>query len=285
MFKELSARLEAQFAKLARRRRRICRRSTSWWRRASWRRSRMKCRGAARGAPRRPRRHGRRARGPGSNTESVIVARRYVISGRVQGVGFRYFTEDLAQREGVSGFVRNLPDGRVEAVVEGDVESVGASKPRCGAGRAGARVDDIEIEETTPSGRLTGFRIAPDCCDRRPTVTYATKFSTGDSPKRIHRANAGRSDDEGVRRSATSRTFRSRASCSTTSRRCWGMPTGSAWRWMRWSGPIAARRRPRRRRREPRIHPGRGGRGSAAGRVRAGAQGGEAAVEDDSRQL
>lgn len=89
----------------------------------------------------------------------MIVARRYVISGRVQGVGFRYFTEDLAQREGVSGFVRNLPDGRVEAVVEGDVESVGRVEISLWRGPRGARVDDIEIEVTTPSGRLTGFRI------------------------------------------------------------------------------------------------------------------------------
>jgi acylphosphatase len=89
----------------------------------------------------------------------MIVARRYVISGRVQGVGFRYFTEDLAQREGVSGFVRNLPDGRVEAVVAGDLESVGRVDTALWNGPRGARVDDIEIEETTPSGRLTGFRI------------------------------------------------------------------------------------------------------------------------------
>ena len=42
------------------------------------------------------------------------VARRYLISGRVQGVGFRYFAKDVADREGVTGWVRNLPDGRVE---------------------------------------------------------------------------------------------------------------------------------------------------------------------------
>jgi acylphosphatase len=89
----------------------------------------------------------------------MIVARRYVISGRVQGVGFRYFTEELAQREGVSGFVRNLPDGRVEAVVEGDVEAVGRVEVALWNGPRGSRVEDIEIEETTPSGRLTGFRI------------------------------------------------------------------------------------------------------------------------------
>jgi acylphosphatase len=89
----------------------------------------------------------------------MIVARRYTIAGRVQGVGFRYFTEDVAAREGVSGYVRNLPDGRVEAVVEGDAEAVGRVEAALWRGPRGARVDDIEIEDTAPSGRATGFRI------------------------------------------------------------------------------------------------------------------------------
>ena len=50
------------------------------------------------------------------------VARRFVVRGRVQGVGFRYFAADAARREGVSGAVRNLDDGTVEAVAEGDAE-------------------------------------------------------------------------------------------------------------------------------------------------------------------
>ena len=49
----------------------------------------------------------------------MLVARRYLIDGHVQGVGFRYFAEDVASREGISGWVRNLPDGRVEAAIEG----------------------------------------------------------------------------------------------------------------------------------------------------------------------
>ena len=52
------------------------------------------------------------------------VARRFVITGRVQGVGFRYFTQDAALREGVTGWVRNLPDGGVEALAEGEAEAV-----------------------------------------------------------------------------------------------------------------------------------------------------------------
>ena len=54
----------------------------------------------------------------------MLIARHYVIAGRVQGVGFRFFVEDAAAREGVHGWVRNLPDGRVEARIEGDAEAV-----------------------------------------------------------------------------------------------------------------------------------------------------------------
>ena len=54
----------------------------------------------------------------------MVVARRFLISGRVQGVGFRYFVQDHAAVEGLHGYVRNLPDGRVEAVAEGDDASM-----------------------------------------------------------------------------------------------------------------------------------------------------------------
>jgi acylphosphatase len=90
---------------------------------------------------------------------AMLVARRYLISGRVQGVGFRYFVEDVAQREGVSGYVRNLPDGRVEALVEGDADTVGRVETILRQGPRGARVDDVEIEEVAPTARATGFRI------------------------------------------------------------------------------------------------------------------------------
>ena len=50
----------------------------------------------------------------------MIVAKRFFVSGRVQGVGFRFFIQDHAAAEGVHGYVQNLADGRVEAFVEGD---------------------------------------------------------------------------------------------------------------------------------------------------------------------
>jgi acylphosphatase len=80
------------------------------------------------------------------------VARRFVISGRVQGVGFRWFTQDTASREGVTGWVRNLPDGRVEALIEGDDEAVTRVERALRAGPRGARVDDVFVDAEEPGG-------------------------------------------------------------------------------------------------------------------------------------
>ena len=87
------------------------------------------------------------------------VARRYIISGRVQGVGFRYFTEAAAVREGIHGWVRNLPDGRVEAVAEGEASAVDRFESRLRHGPPGARVEDVEVEDTVPVGRDAGFSV------------------------------------------------------------------------------------------------------------------------------
>ncbi len=90
----------------------------------------------------------------------MIVARRYLVTGRVQGVGFRYFAQDAAVREGVSGFVRNRPDGRVEAHVEGEIVAVTGVERALAQGPPGARVDDLSVEPAEPTGRVSGFRIA-----------------------------------------------------------------------------------------------------------------------------
>ncbi len=78
------------------------------------------------------------------------VARRLVISGRVQGVGFRYFTQAAAHREGVTGWVRNLPDGRVEAYVEGEAEAVDRVERAVRQGPGGARVESVYVDAEDP---------------------------------------------------------------------------------------------------------------------------------------
>ena len=82
-----------------------------------------------------------------------------MISGRVQGVGFRYFAQALAGREGIHGWVRNLQGGSVEAVAEGDAEALERFERAIRHGPPGARVDHVDVEGTNPSGRDTGFAV------------------------------------------------------------------------------------------------------------------------------
>jgi acylphosphatase len=89
----------------------------------------------------------------------MIVARRYLIGGRVQGVGFRVFAEAQAVIEGLNGWVRNLPDGRVEILIEGDRESVDRAEAKLRRGPSGARVQQFDSEDVSPSHRATGFSI------------------------------------------------------------------------------------------------------------------------------
>ena len=87
------------------------------------------------------------------------LARRYLISGRVQGVGFRFFVESAAEREGVHGWVRNLPDGRVEIAAEGEAEAIERFERSVRQGPSHARVDDVEVDHQPPGGQPTGFAI------------------------------------------------------------------------------------------------------------------------------
>jgi acylphosphatase len=88
------------------------------------------------------------------------VARRFLISGRVQGVGFRYFTQDAARRENIHGSVRNLSDGRVEATAEGDADAMERFERALRHGPPGAHVEQIDIDHTVPGGRDTGFTVS-----------------------------------------------------------------------------------------------------------------------------
>ena len=87
------------------------------------------------------------------------VARQFVISGRVQGVGFRYFTAEVARREGVTGWVRNLADGRVDAYVEGEAEAVTRVERALRQGPRSARVEAVEVATLDPGGGFLDFTI------------------------------------------------------------------------------------------------------------------------------
>ena len=82
-----------------------------------------------------------------------------IISGRVQGVFFRMETMRAAQRIGVSGWVRNLRDGTVEAVFEGDKTRVDAILDWCKQGPPHAHVTDVKVDWEEYTGEFDGFEI------------------------------------------------------------------------------------------------------------------------------
>ena len=83
---------------------------------------------------------------------SEPVARSVVVSGRVQGVFFRDSARREARRLGVTGWVRNRPDGKVEAHVEGAADSVMQLVAWCRSGPRHADVDEIDVREAEPAG-------------------------------------------------------------------------------------------------------------------------------------
>jgi acylphosphatase len=87
------------------------------------------------------------------------LARRYLISGRVQGVGFRFFVDAAARREGLHGWVRNLPDGRVEILAEGEAEAMRRFEGQVRQGPPASRVAEVDVEERTPAAQEPGFSI------------------------------------------------------------------------------------------------------------------------------
>lgn len=88
-----------------------------------------------------------------------MVRAHVYVSGRVQGVFFRYETRSRAQALGVRGWVRNLPDGRVEAVFEGDEASVKKMIDFCKRGPPGALVTELKVEWETYTGEFKNFTI------------------------------------------------------------------------------------------------------------------------------
>jgi len=90
---------------------------------------------------------------------SEVQAFRLWLSGRVQGVGFRWFTRQVARELGLRGRVRNLPDGRVEVEVAGGSEPLEAFRDRLRQGPQGARVTGLEEQEISPVPAWDGFVI------------------------------------------------------------------------------------------------------------------------------
>ncbi len=83
-----------------------------------------------------------------------------VISGRVQGVNFRVATRDQARQAGVRGWVRNLPDGRVEAIFEGSNAAVRRMVSWCYSGPPAAEVERVELEWEDPTHKEGSFSIS-----------------------------------------------------------------------------------------------------------------------------
>ena len=87
-----------------------------------------------------------------------MIRRRVIVHGAVQGVFFRDSTRRLAERHGVGGWVRNNPDGTVEATLEGEKEDVERLVGFCHDGPRGARVECVQTSEEVPEG-LRGFDV------------------------------------------------------------------------------------------------------------------------------
>lgn len=85
-----------------------------------------------------------------TTVSDTVRTRRFLVSGRVQGVGFRYFVYREAQQLGLSGFVRNLGDGRVEVVASGDEGALNRLEALLWRGPVMANVTMVEVEEAEP---------------------------------------------------------------------------------------------------------------------------------------
>ena len=89
----------------------------------------------------------------------TFVARKFLISGEVQGVGYRFFAQRAAAKHQVVGYVRNRPDGTVEALAEGPVHNVESFKHDLAAGPQWSVVQQVEEINLEPTGNYSSFRI------------------------------------------------------------------------------------------------------------------------------
>ncbi|PSG98139.1 acylphosphatase [Thermoplasmatales archaeon SW_10_69_26] len=91
----------------------------------------------------------------------MTVTKHVFVTGKVQGVYFRDTTRKTAAKHGVDGWVRNLPDGRVEAVFQGEPDAVDAMVEFCHEGSSAARVDSVEVEPAEDLGTFDTFEVRP----------------------------------------------------------------------------------------------------------------------------
>jgi len=94
-----------------------------------------------------------------ASTNNSIQARRYLVRGRVQGVGFRWFVEREAHILGIAGWVRNNHDGSVEVLAQGSRDQLSGLHSRLREGPRASRVDSVEVEDEKPTTGLSSFRI------------------------------------------------------------------------------------------------------------------------------
>jgi acylphosphatase len=94
-----------------------------------------------------------------SSTEQAVQARRFLVRGRVQGVGFRWFVERESQILGIAGWVRNNADSSVEVLAQGTRDQLSGLRSRLRQGPRAARVDNVEESEVKAVPGLSTFRI------------------------------------------------------------------------------------------------------------------------------
>jgi acylphosphatase len=87
------------------------------------------------------------------------IQKSLMLSGRVQGVGFRYFTVQNAEKLKIKGWVRNRRDGKVEALLQGSPDNVEEMIARMKHGPSAARVDDVDISEAPADEEFKGFEV------------------------------------------------------------------------------------------------------------------------------
>jgi acylphosphatase len=94
-----------------------------------------------------------------TSPEKSIEARRFIVRGRVQGVGFRWFVEREAQMLGIAGWVRNNSDGSVEVMAQGTANQISGLHSRLREGPRAARVDEVETSDAKPLAGVNSFRV------------------------------------------------------------------------------------------------------------------------------